>query len=114
MKIIMDQQKQIKSIEDVQEAEELAAKKLADAQKEKDRMIEQSKDKASAIVLDAIAKSKEEHESKVSKFTIELENEKKRAIEKALKESKSIGKKRLSDAKRAELVNSLVKVMVGE
>ena len=110
----MDQQRQIKSIEEVQETEAAAAKRLADAEREKERTIAEARERASAIVSDAINESKKEHEEKVSKFTAQLEDEKRRAVERALKESKSISRKRLGNAKRAELVNSLVKIILGE
>ncbi len=110
---IMDQQKQIKSIAEVQEAEAYAIKTMADAGKEKDKLLADAREKAANIVSVSINDSKEKRELEVKKFTAELEDRKKRAIEKALKDSKSTKDKRLSQTKRKEVVNRLVRIILG-
>lgn len=113
--IIMDQQhKQLKSIEEVQEAETYATEKIVDAEKEKAMTIAEAREKAASIIADAISESRQKRDSALKRFTAELEEGKKKAIEKALKESKSIRARRLSLQKREEVVNRLVKIMVSE
>jgi vacuolar-type H+-ATPase subunit H len=114
MKIIMDQQKQIKSIEDVQEAETHATKALSSAMKEKEETIAQAKEKAAAMIADAINESRQKHDQTIKKFLTELEDKKKKALEKAAKDSKSIKSTHLSQQKGKDVVNKLVKIVLGE
>jgi vacuolar-type H+-ATPase subunit H len=109
----MDQNRQLKSIEEVQEAETYSTKKIADAEKEKERIVSDARHQAATIVADAISQSKQKRDAAIKKFASEIEDKKKKALEKAIKESKSIRSRRLSAQKRSDLVGRLVKIIVG-
>lgn len=111
----MEQQhKQLKAIEEVQEAETYATSKIAETEKERERILSDAREKAAAIIADAISGSKQKRDAAIKKFTGEIEGRKKKEIDKALNESKSIKSKSLSAQKRSEVVAKLVKIMVGE
>ncbi len=110
----MDQHKQIRAIMEVQEAEAHATKKLADAGREKDRIVSEAREKATEIVSKALNESKEKKDSAIRKFAAELDERKKKAIESELRGSRNVGSRRLSAAKRKEVINRLVRIMVGE
>lgn len=110
----MDQHRQIKSIEEVQQSENHASKSIADANAEKERTIADAKEKADKIVSNAVIFSRGKKDDTIKKFISELEDKRKKAIEHALKESKSIRAKRLSEVKRKELVNRLARIILGE
>ena len=113
--IRMEQQhKQLKAIEEVQEAETYATTKIAETEKEKERIIADAREKAAAIIAEAVNGTRQKREAAIKKFAAELEDRKKKAMEKALKESKSIKSRSLSPQKRKEVVSRLVKIMVGE
>jgi vacuolar-type H+-ATPase subunit H len=110
----MSQEKQLKSIEEVQEAETSATERLADANKEMEKAVSAAREKASAVVADALSDAKLKRENAVKKVIAELDKERKKALDKAVKESKSIKTRRLSQQKRKEVARKLVNLILGE
>lgn len=110
----MGQEKQLRSIEEVQVAETATAKALDDANKSRERAISDAKEKASQIISDAISEARQKKEKAIKKTTAELEEHRKKALESAVKNSKSIKNRRLSPQKRKEVVKKLVYLILGE
>jgi vacuolar-type H+-ATPase subunit H len=105
--------KSIKSITEVQNAEEAAARLVSNASEEKERMLAEAKKKADAMVAEATESAKAKREEALKKDNAVLEERRKRLLEKAEHDAKAIKAKGLSERARAQISKRLADLILG-
>lgn len=109
-----DQQKQVRSIEEVQKAEAYAARLVSEANAAREKMLKDAREKAAGVVEDALAEAKSKRETALKRFSEGIGARRKKELDRSLRSSRSIESRRLSSARRKELIDRLIKRMFGE
>lgn len=113
MEIIMDQHKQIKSIEDIQKAEEKARLVLEQAKKQRDRNVLDSREKAKRIIEEGEASANAVAEELLKKTDKELDSVRKKRLAEAHEDAKKLKGKKIGKEKLESLADKVIKEIMG-
>lgn len=113
MEIIMDQHKQIKSIERVKEAEEKARLILDDAKRHRERKLREAGERARKMVEDAEIRANSMAEELLKKTERELELARKRKLEAAKGEARKISSRKIGKDKLEALADKVISEIMG-
>ena len=102
-----------KSISEVQEAEANAEKLLSRAKGDHDAIINGAREKASKMIADAEEGSEAKKAEAIKKVMLELEEKRKKAMERAASEARAIKSKRLSERSRTQIAKRLADLILG-